>query len=311
MRIIFLLLLFPGLLSAQKKSPVVSCSEDYFRFVIGTLAHDSMEGRLPGTKAELQSANFIAKEFQRAGCKPLQKKKFAYPFDFKSADSVIVHSAGNIIGKIDTKSEYCIIVSAHYDHIGYGKFHSNDPYAKSIHNGADDNASGVALMLGLAAWSKQHNKELQYDIIFIAFAGEEDGLFGSNYFLTQNLVDTSKIICNLNFDMVGHLDTKRPMLEMEGVIEISGWDSVLPKDTNAHFIVERNRVQVKGGSDHTVFLDAHIPAILFSTGLTAFYHRPEDDLETINFQGMLAIADYTKTILYNLNRRNNLQEFLK
>ncbi|MCX6310159.1 MAG: M28 family peptidase [Bacteroidetes bacterium] len=312
MRIILLLFFVPILLCAQKKTSAPSCNEEYYRYVIGTLANDSMEGRLPGTKAELQSANFIEKEFQAAGCKPLQKGKFAFPFDYISPDSVTpVHSSGNVIAKIETKSDYCIIISAHYDHIGFGKFHSNDPFTHAIHNGADDNASGVALMLGLAGWCNEHTKELHYDIVFIAFSGEEDGLFGSKYFLSQNLVDTSKIICDLNFDMVGHLDLQRPLLEVEGVRKISAWDSILPNDSSAHFNVERDNVMIKGGADHCTFLDAHIPAVLFSTGLTAYYHRPEDDLETINFSGMLAISDYMKVILCALNKKKDLESILK
>jgi hypothetical protein len=311
MRIFILLLLFPVFLFAKAKSHTPQCSEEYFRFVVGTLANDSMKGRLPGTKEELQSATFIEQQFKNAGCKPLQKKKFSYPFDFKNPDSVIVHSSGNIIAKIDSKSEYCIVISAHYDHIGYGKFHSNDPFSHAIHNGADDDASGIAMMLGLAGWCKKKSKELQYDIVFIAFSGEEDGLFGSKYFLSQNLIDTSKIICDLNFDMVGHLDHIRPILEMEGALETKAWDSILPNDTTKQFIAERELIVLKGGADHCTFINAHIPAILISTGLTGYYHRPEDDIGSINFPGMLAISDYVKEILLTLNRKKELQNYLK
>lgn len=242
---------------------------------------------------------------------PLQKKQYCYPFSYKNPDSLSVQSSGNVIAKIDTKSEYCIVVTAHYDHIGYAKHHSGDPYVKGIHNGADDNASGVALLLGLAAWCKEHQKELQYDIVFAALSAEEDGLYGAMEFLNSNLVDTSKIICDLNFDMVGMLDQTRPLMIAEGARLHSGWDSVLPSDSASHFNVEQRRIIIPGGADHCVFINVGIPAILFSTGLTPHYHKVTDDIERINFDGIVYISEYMQGLILNLNRKPNLQEILK
>ncbi|HTF06023.1 MAG TPA: M20/M25/M40 family metallo-hydrolase [Bacteroidia bacterium] len=312
MKLIAIFCCLPILLFAQKQNTASpGCTPEYFRYVVETLAHDSMKGRLPGTPEEKKSAEFIAAEFRKTGCKPLRKKQYCFPFDYTNPDSVITHSTGNVIAKVDTKSDYCIVITAHYDHIGAGKHHSNDPFSHAIHNGADDNASGVAMLLGLAAWCNEHKKDLQYDIVFAALSAEEDGLFGAKKFLSSDLIDTSKIICNLNFDMLGSLDRARPMLVADGALENSAWDSLLPRDTTASFFVQRSVNVVKGGADHCVFLDANIPSILFSTGLTGFYHRPTDDPSTINYEGMINISTYLQELLMKLNRKKNLQIILR
>lgn len=311
MRIFVICFFLTGVLTAQNKLPSINCSHLYFQKVIETLAHDSMQGRLPGTIFEKKAAIFIQNEFKKAGCKPILKNKFIFPFTYKNPDSAIVQSVGNVVAKIDTKSEYAIVITAHYDHIGHGELHSNDPFSKLVHNGADDNASGVAMMLGLAGWCKTQKKDLRYDMIFIGFSAEEDGLFGSQYFLSQKLIDTSKIICNINFDMVGHLDIKRPRLEVDGALETASWATILPPDTNEYFIAERSMNMIKGGSDNCNFLEANIPAILLTTGITGFYHRPQDDPSTINYEGMMAISDYTQKLILHLHQKKALQHYLK
>lgn len=268
-----------------------------------------MEGRLPGTSQEKKAAVFIENEFKKTKCIPVKKKQYAFPFDYKNPDSLVVHSAGNVVAKIETKSEYCIVVSAHYDHIGWGKHHSNEPFAKKIHNGADDNASGVAMLLSLAGWYSTHRDSLQYDIVFVAFSGEEDGLFGAKEFLKSGIIDTSRIVCNINLDMVGHLDLTRPILMAESATLFNQWDSILPAGTNNTFIVEKSGSLFKDGADHNVFLSAGIPGILFSTGLTQHYHRASDDETTINYQGMIAINQFIIASITNVQRRKLAYEW--
>ena len=301
MRVFLFLFFLPVVLAAQPQQLMPSLNGDYLKQVICTLASDSMKGRLPGTAGERTSADYIAAQLKRTGAKPLKRKRFLTPFDYRSPDSSLVHSAGNVIAKVNTGSDYCIVITAHYDHIGNGKFHSNVLFSNEIHNGADDNASGVALLLALAAWCNEHRPELNYDIIFAAVSGEEDGLYGSKYLLGGNWIDTAHIICNINLDMVGHLDLIRPILIAEGTEKNTGWNSVLPKDSAEGFTVMRKSVQFTDGSDHCTFINAHIPAVLLSTGITQFYHRPSDDEDKINYPGMIAIGKYIEQLLVNLN----------
>ncbi|MGL4596683.1 MAG: M28 family peptidase, partial [Bacteroidia bacterium] len=245
-----LFLLFPVCLYAQTQRTKPATTETYFRYVLGALAHDSMKGRLPGTSEETKAACFIAEEFKQAGCKFIQKNKY-YPFDYRGPDSAtVIHSAGNVIARINTKSAYSIVVTAHYDHIGFGQFHSKAPFNKTIHNGADDNASGVAMMLALAGWCNAHKKELKYDMVFIAFSGEEDGLHGSVNFLKSTVIDTSTILCNLNFDMLGRLDLMRPIMRIDGALEYTAWDSCLPSDSAKGLNVFRRKNIINDGADH-------------------------------------------------------------
>lgn len=303
---ILLLLMVTISLHAQRTVPLPAASQEYFRYVIETLAHDSMNGRLPGTPEEKKSACFIASELKFTGSKSIKRKRFFFPFNYTGPDTTLIHSAGNVIAKVNTPSDYCIVITAHYDHIGHGKHHSADPFDQSIHNGADDNASGVAVLIALSAWCNANQSQLQYDVIFAALSGEEDGLFGSQEFLRSRCIDTSKIICNINLDMVGHLDLKRPMLVAEGALLFSAWDSIMPRDTNQYFFVQRTKIQVKGGSDHCTFIDAGIPAILITTGITMHYHKATDEIQTINFPGAVHICNYVEMILASLQRRKEL-----
>lgn len=297
-----LVLLFPLISRAQTPHVIMPAMDtNYFQMVVSYLAADSMKGRLPGTPEENKAAQFIAGEFQRAGCKPIKRKRFISPFDYLGPDSVMIHSSGNVIAKVNTKSDYCIVVTAHYDHIGYGKHHSNDPFSHAIHNGADDNASGIAVMLALAQWCTASQKTLQHDIIFVAVSGEEDGLFGSKEFLRSGLTDTSRIVCNINLDMVGHLDRLRPMIFLEGAFENPAWHKLLPPDTTKDYFVFKSAVRFKDGSDHCTFLLAKIPALLVTTGNSQHYHRPGDDAERVNYAGMEIVGEYLRSTIHQLN----------
>jgi metal-dependent amidase/aminoacylase/carboxypeptidase family protein len=287
-----LLIIMSGLLSTiiSAQKPAVTVSTEYFQYVVGALSHDSMQGRLPGTVQEKQAAEFIAIEMARAGCSPIKQQQWLHPFSYVNPDTALIHSAGNVIGKIDTKHNKSIVISAHYDHIGNGKFHSNDPFSRKIHNGADDNASGVAMMLGLAAWCKTKIDQLPYDVIFVAFSGEEDGLWGANALFNSNVIDTSTIIANINLDMVGRLDFLAPILEIQTNSTSSCIFRLGKTIQSDKFKTIVAQDKVANGSDHAVFLYHRIPAILISTGLGSHYHRPSDDAHTINYVGMIAIT---------------------
>lgn len=285
--------------------------EDYYRYLVTALAHDSMEGRLPGTKGEKDAARLIAAELKKAGCRPAAQKQFLFPFDYRNPDSILTSSSGNVIGIIRGKSKEMIVIGAHYDHIGWGKHHSNAPFNKAIHNGADDNASGVALLLHLANWAGRHKKELQYTLVFAAFAVEEDGLYGSKRLLAGGQIDTAKIACYLNFDMVGRLSPITPVLKTEGLLEYPYWNSLLPTDSLQPFQVRKSDPIFKGGSDNYNFELAHIPSLALSTGLHDHYHKPDDDAERINWQGMLQITAYVEKLLENMQRCPDLGAKLK
>ena len=160
------------------------------------LASDSLEGRRTGTEAEKKAAEYIAKRFTELKLIPKGTNRYFQNFTFKlstdphrEAEFSKIKKEGylegiNVLGFIDNQAEQTIVIGAHYDHLGYGGEGSLYQGTKlEIHNGADDNASGVSLLLHLASRSKELGKANNY--LFIAFSGEEMGLLGSNYF-TKN-----------------------------------------------------------------------------------------------------------------------------
>jgi Zn-dependent M28 family amino/carboxypeptidase len=161
-----------------------------------------------------------------------------------------------------------------------------------IHNGADDNASGTAMMLELARWATS-NKGLKYNYIFAAFSAEEKGLFGSKAFCSRSWVNNKNIVYMLNLDMVGRLGCQGDTLRALGVASSLVWDKLLETVEHPDFSIKK----ISGApafSDHSPFLKKDIPVIYFTTGLHPDYHTPKDDTELINFAGMTEIEAYLK-----------------
>jgi hypothetical protein len=172
---------------------------------------------------------------------------------------------------------------------------------KEIHNGADDNASGVAIMLNLASKLKNTNKSNNY--LFIAFSGEEMGLLGSNYFTKNATIDLENANYMLNMDMVGRLKADST-LAVYGV----GTSPILKQvinSSNSQFKIIENESGV-GPSDHTSFYNSDIPVLHFFTGQHEDYHKPSDDFDKLNYEGMEAISNYIFEIITELDDDSKL-----
>lgn len=297
MRWLFIFCIIPVLSNAQQNAVL----QQYHRHIVEALAHDSMQGRLPGTPAEANAAAFILTGLKKAGCVPVKGKSYLQPFTYTNPDSVLVQSTGNVIACVNPKAKKTVVVGAHYDHLGMGRHHSRAPFSNAIHNGADDNASGVAMLLSLAQWCATHKTQLKYRMVFVAYSGEEDGLWGSQHLLGSKLLDTAAIALYINLDMVGHLNTTTPILKTEGLVEHPELDTLLMADSLAGFNVRKADPVFTGGSDNYTFETHHIPGLSFSTGLTEQYHKPEDDVALINFEGMQQIHRYLLHVLQKLN----------
>lgn len=277
------------------------------------LADDSLEGRQTGTKGEVEAAKYIAGRFKELGLLPKGTREYIQPFTFtpkthpheevrftENEDGTI--TGNNIIGYIDNKAENTVVIGAHYDHLGYGGQGSlYRDTIKAVHNGADDNASGVAVMLDLAGKLQNTNKNNNY--LFMAFSGEEMGLLGSNYFMKNPTLNTKKISYMINLDMVGRLK-KDSALAVYGI----GTSPIFKQVLNAHnkdfkLILKESGV---GPSDHTSFYLADIPALHFFTGQHEDYHKPGDDWEKLNFEGMDKISSYIFDMISDLDDNGKL-----
>ncbi|OUS01574.1 peptidase M28 [Flavobacteriales bacterium 33_180_T64] len=307
--IIFLMLLLSCKIDSEHINKSITIKED-----VAFLANDKLEGRQTGSDGEKVAADYIAERFENLGFEGKGGDGYFQVFSFKpktdphqevnytvkNGDSTITGT--NVIAYLDNKAENTIIIGAHYDHLGYGAEGSLfRGETREIHNGADDNASGVAVLLSLAEKLKLENKGNNY--LFMAFSGEEMGLLGSNYFTKNATIDLSKANYMLNMDMVGRLK-QDSTLAVYGV----GTSPILKqvvKANNSKFKIITNESGV-GPSDHTSFYNSDIPVLHFFTGQHEDYHKPGDDSEKLNYEGMETISTYIFDIISDLDNNGKL-----
>lgn len=305
-----LILLFLTACKTETKETIntVSIKED-----VAFLASDALEGRQTGSDGEQKAATYIAERFQNIGLQEKGTEKYFQTFSFrpktdphqevnytvKDGDSTITGT--NVIGYIDNKAENTIIIGAHYDHLGYGAEGSLHRGERAIHNGADDNASGVAVLLNLAGRLKAKNTNNNY--LFMAFSGEEMGLLGSNYFVKNPTIDTKKVDYMINMDMVGRLKTDST-LAVYGVGTSPIFKQTVTANNSKFKIVAKE--SGVGPSDHTSFYHADIPVLHFFTGQHEDYHKPTDDTEKLNYEGMQTISNYIFEIITDLDNNGKL-----
>ncbi|MBP93459.1 MAG: peptidase M28 [Flavobacteriaceae bacterium] len=309
MKKIALLVLFISLLGCKKDyTPENKIKED-----VTFLADDKLEGRETGTKGEQEAAAYIVKRFEEMGIPGKGTNNYYQTFTFKpkndphgevaytenSQDSTITGT--NVLGYIDNQAENTIIIGAHYDHLGYGVEGSLYKGEKAIHNGADDNASGVAVMLDLAGKLKGVNTANNY--LFMAFSGEEMGLLGSNYFAKNPTIDSKAVSYMINMDMVGRLK-QDSTLAVYGTGTSPIFKQVLSSHNEKFKLIE-NESGV-GPSDHTSFYLIDIPVLHFFTGQHEDYHKPGDDSEKLNYEGMETISNYIFDVITDLNDNGKL-----
>lgn len=261
---------------------------------VKVLAADSMQGRGTGAVGEKMADLYIENQFEKIRLQAKgEGKGFHQSFPFKGG----IHGTGaegtanNIIGYLDNKAEHTVIIGAHYDHLGLGENGSSldaNPQNK-IHNGADDNASGVAGLIELARYFATNKINEKYNFLFIAFSGEELGLFGSKYFTEHPTIDLNRVNYMINLDMIGRLDPVSKSLAVSGTGTSDVWENELKK-LSTDLKIKTDSAGI-GPSDHTSFYLKNIPALHFFTGSHSDYHKPSDDWEKINYAGEKQVLD--------------------
>jgi hypothetical protein len=188
------------------------------------------------------------------------------------------------------KNEY-IILGAHFDHLGMGGPGSGSRALDTtgIHHGADDNASGVAMMLELAKKFAQTKGSHKRSIIFLSFSGEEEGLLGSKHFVDDPCIDLSKVDAMINMDMVGRLNETNNM-EIGGVGTATSLKELVYANSDTSVIKLTLSPEGYGPSDHSSFYGKNIPVLFYFTGAHMDYHTPTDTWEKINYKGMVEIS---------------------
>ncbi len=211
----------------------------------------------------------------------------------------------NVVGWINNQAGHTVILGAHYDHLGYGEDH-NSLYAGStpmIHNGADDNASGTAALIQLSKILKNKASK-KFNYVFVAFSGEELGLYGSKYFTEHSPVDLKTVNYMINMDMVGRLNDSTHGITIGGFGTSPAWGDII-QNNDAYFKIKVDSAG-SGPSDHTSFYRKDIPVLFFFTGTHSDYHKPSDDADKINYEGALKIIRYIETVIDKTSNRDKL-----
>ena len=246
---------------------------------------------------------------QQASKKYMNDASAALDIQLKTDISEKKRTGSNVIGYIDNGAITTVILGAHFDHLGFGEDGSSREVEKKglVHNGADDNASGAAALIELARLLKT-SKLKNNNYLFIAFSGEELGLYGSKYFTEHPSVDLSKVNYMINLDMVGRLSDSTHVVTVGGYGTSPSWGSLYNlKGKNKLFtgdIVFRYDSSGTGPSDHTSFYLKNIPVLFYFTGLHSDYHKPTDDYNKINYIGEMNLIRH----IYSLIQVNDKQK---
>jgi aminopeptidase YwaD len=195
-------------------------------------------------------------------------------------------------GEDDSLKNQYLIFGAHFDHLGMGGPGSGSRAVDTIavHHGADDNASGVAMLIEIAGKFAGTKNSHKRSLVFVAFTGEEKGLLGSKYFSENSIFDLKKADAMINFDMVGRLKETRE-------IQLGGVGTSDSLKERAIAIDDTNKIKLtfteegSGPSDHSSFYSKNVPVLYFTTGAHDDYHTPGDTWDKINYKGMVSISD--------------------
>lgn len=200
-------------------------------------------------------------------------------------------------------AEETVVVGAHYDHFGLGKVGPSGDKTAAIYHGADDNASGVAVLLELARRLAQRPRQPApsrpaRQVVFVAFSGEESGLLGSSYYVSHPVAPLAHTVAMLNLDMVGRLRDNK--LYVRGSFTASGWAEWIEKLNARHGFALALRGERFGSSDQLAFYAKKVPILHLFTGRHEDYHQPTDTFEKLNLPGMRRIAGLAEDLLSGL-----------
>ena len=280
--------------------PVMSIKREYFDYMFTSTKKMSM--------ADVQKA--------------IDSSRAPMSFDYTGGMSQIIcdldhvkAETSNVIGLLEgsdpvLKNEY-IVIGGHMDHLGDGlKYGSlSETHTAEIHNGADDNASGVAGVLELAEYFSANKRDLKRSILFMTFSGEEAGLIGSAYFTKSDLMKKYNVVSMINLDMVGRLTDNK--LTIGGTGTSSIWQGLLDSLNKTYNFAAAYNKDGFGPSDHASFYAKEVPVLFFFTGLHKDYHKPSDDWQFINADGEAKILNMVASIVNYVGSLPNKPDYLK
>jgi len=275
-------------------SGIGSVTAQNFRQHIVHLSSVELEGRAPGTEGERLAAKYISNFLVDQVGIDVSYQPFSFPVDEQTGDSSV-----NVIGGREKGFKKTVVLCAHYDHLGLGSAKSREVVKKhGLHPGADDNASGVAMVLELAASFKAD--ALPFNLVLLFPSAHEVGLFGSQAYSELFLNDTGHLHAVLNFDMVGRLDRFSQTIRVGGASQDSIFKTVAEMEDDRNGLVFRYDDSNIEDSDLRHFVGRSERVLHFTTGVHQDYHRRSDTEEKINYDGMQQIFELVRRYLLSL-----------
>ena len=270
---------------------------------VDTLADDTFEGREAGSRGGRAAGNYLLKALEAHGLKPAGDSGTF----FQSFNGTCRNVLALLEGSDPELKSQIIQIGAHYDHVGYGRpTNSFGPYGY-IHNGADDNASGVSGLLEIIDAVQRLPQPPRRSILFCFWDSEENGLIGSRYWLSRPTIPLERVLFSINIDMIGRM--KDGKLEVSGTRTAPGLRRLVSEANPDGLATIDFTWKMKADSDHWPFYERRIPVVMFHTGLHNDYHRPSDDAHLINHEGLRASSQIAFHTLVQLADADRLPAF--
>jgi len=280
-------------------------SRDRLMEHVSVLASEELQGRGLGTPGLEKAADYIVEQFKAAGLQPGgDNGTYSQVFRVDEGEDGQPHDVRNIIGVLPGEElsmlGQTLLVTAHYDHLGHGWPDSRAAAGDGVYYGADDNASGVAVLIELAKTLAESNPSRT--IVFVAFTAEEAGLLGSKYY-ADSMPPHSLAAINavVNMDTVGQLGDKP--VSIYGGSTASEWQHVFRGIGFTTGIKSQLITTNLASSDQQSFIDLGIPGIQISSGASLDYHRPSDTLDKVDADGLVKVAMLAKEAVVYLAER--------
>lgn len=291
--------------ACQQPDDVNQNPQDFLKENVEWLSADEREGRLAGTIQEAEAANYIADRFLQFGLLPAGDddtyfQQFLLTGPMPQALNMDNHVSRNVVGMVrgNESPDQFIILGAHYDSQGHGGIISMDANTEpSVHNGADDNASGTAGLLYLARQFAENPADKS--ILLVAFSGEEMGLIGSGYFTDHMEISRDSVLAMINLDMIGRLNQQKLTIFGTGTADV--WSEIL-ESVHSDTLEISTTPSGSGASDHAAFYRVEIPVLHYFTGIHEDYHRATDTPDKINYEGMISVLDHVEQVVREVSR---------
>jgi hypothetical protein len=291
-----------GVNNALYAAAMESITTDELYHYVEVLADDVYEGRAAGSRGGHAAAQWLIQQLRPFELTPAGPDgDYVQKFSDDCRNILVLQK-----GDDPQIQDEVIVVGAHFDHVGYGSSNNSFGPIGKIHNGADDNASGTSALLETIEAFARSGLKTRRSILFAFWDGEERGLIGSRYWLSHPTLPIDHVKLNITLDMVGRLRDER--LYLMGSRSGYGLRRLFSDPVDDSLALDFSW-DIKANSDHWPFIEQRIPIALLHTGLHSDYHRPTDDVEKINRQGLREVCRYLLASLVRVANEDRLPTF--